>query len=244
MKLKNIFCILLVVLSFMSWACFIDEPQNLFPKVVTGDFANGASWEVQFDNIKTNKINVANHRTFLWYDGWLNSWFESKQISSDNQVFYKYAQVLAKFPLTINCTFNPFLITNENIDTVGRVVRDENGNAIALQNGETMDDTSRITKFCLLYWGKNKRWIILKDIKNPNVKIITNNSQRRALFGKYVFQNKYGFKEQQIIFMVAYFETANGFKSHADGLTSLMKTLPHQLDGVIRIGVLQNEKPK
>lgn len=256
MKLKNIFCILLIGLTFKATllACFIDQPKNLFPKVVTADFDNGASWEVQFDNIKRDKINTNNSMSFFWYDnsdddgnaktGWLDSWFIQKSITDTQKSFYQFTQVLAKFPLTINCTFNPFQITNEDIKTSDRVLRDQNGNAIALQEGQTMNDTSKITRFCLLYWGKNKRWIVLKDIKNPNVKVITNTSDRQALFGKYVFQNKYGFKNKQIIFMVAYFETKNNLKSYKYGLEVLMKKMPHELDGVIKIGVLQNQKPK
>ena len=232
------------------FSCFVDEPQSLFPKVVSADFSNGASWQVQFTNIKTDKIQINNQRVFQWYDnsqnheGWLQQYFRKNNITVQHQNFYKYAQVLASFPLTINCSFNPFEITNQLLQTSNRVLRDQNGNAIRLEDGQTMNDTSKVVRFCLLYFGKNKRWILHKDIKNPNVKVITNNSQRTSLFGKYVFQNKYGFKQKQIMFVVPYFETENGFKSHPNGLNDLMKRMPHQLDGVIRIGVLQNTKPR
>ena len=256
--MKNNFVIFALVIYLFAindvHSCFMDQPQNMLPKIVSADFSNGASWQVQFPNRKTDKIPAYNGRMFFWYndnlqttnidEGWLSKWFASNSITEDNKQFYKHAEVLASFPLTINCSFNPFQITNETIATSNRVLRDANGNAIQLENGLSMDDQSKITRFCLLYWGKNKKWTVLKDIKNPNYQIIMNTSHKTSMFGKYVFQNKYGFKQNQIMFIVAYFETQNGFKTHPQGLNDLIKKRPHEINGVIRVGVLQNQKPR
>ena len=83
--------------------------------------------------------------------------------------------------------FNPFQITN--------------------LDGTTTDDTSKITRLTLLYWQVNKKWRVHKDIKNPKFNIITQDGSKKAFFGKYVFENKYGFNQNQIMFIVAYFET-------------------------------------
>ena len=256
--MKSFFTIFtIIVCLFMTtnvFCCFMDQPQNMLPKIVSADFSNGASWQVQFPNRKTDKIPAYNGRMFFWYndnlqttnidEGWLSKWFASNSITEDNKQFYKHAEVLASFPLTINCSFNPFQITKEDVLTSNRVLRDANGNAIQLENGLSMDDQSKITRFCLLYWGKNKKWTVLKDIKNPNYQIIMNTSHKTSMFGKYVFQNKYGFKQNQIMFIVAYFETQNGFKTPPQGLNTLIQKRPHEINGVIRVGVLQNQKPR
>lgn len=134
-------------------------------------------------------------------------YFLKYKLSLNEQQFYQYADVLSNFPLTIICSFNPFETTNESLNNLNRVIRDQNGNAIKLQNGQIMNDSSKITKFCLLYWTKNKKWIIHKNILNPKYQIITNDSNRTSLFGKYSLQNSFGLKQKQIMFIVAYFET-------------------------------------
>ena len=70
--MKNNFVIFaLVILLFAAnnvYSCFMDQPQNMLPKIVSADFSNGASWEVQFPNRKTDKIlNVL----FMYYTSFL-----------------------------------------------------------------------------------------------------------------------------------------------------------------------------
>jgi len=43
-KLFAIVLIFTFCVTTKLFSCFVDEPQSLFPKVVSADFSNGASW--------------------------------------------------------------------------------------------------------------------------------------------------------------------------------------------------------
>lgn len=191
-------------------ACFMDDPKFLFQKTVIEELKNGYFWQVEFPYYNPEKQN-----SIYWYDGLYDNIIKQYNLKQEDAEFYKYADFICTFPLTINCNF----ISNDN---------------------------AKITKIILLYWNKNHKWSILKQINNPNY-VINNDTQKKALFGKYVFSNSMGFKKNQILFIYAYFETQNGNKTH-DNLTSLLTTsninnLPHKIDGVIRIGISDNKKP-
>lgn len=156
--------------------------------------------------------------TKQWYDGSLDNFLKQFNLNNQQRQFYKKANVFSSFPLTINCNINNF-----------------------------QSDNSKIKRLVLLYWNKNHKWTILKDLRKNTDHIDYNSSQKKALFGKYVFNSSMGYKENQILFICCYFETQNGSKTH-DNLNQLLtktnlNTLPHNVNGVIKIGVLGNKKP-
>lgn len=155
--------------------------------------------------------------TQYWYDNSLQKFFQQFNLTQEQKAFYKYTNIVSSFPLTINCNVNSF-----------------------------QSDNSKIKRLVLLYWNKNHKWSILKDIKNTEF-VNYNDVQKKALFGKYVFGNSMGFKNRQMLFICCYFETQNGNKTH-DNLTEMLtkttvNTLPHNVNGVIKIGVSDNKKP-
>ena len=125
--LKKILLFIFLFLTISIFACFLTQVQ-IFNKVVSADFDDGASWQCQFQNIQLKQ--KSNYRCFLWYDGifqygeyntntgWLASWFQKNNISNEDRQFYLWADVIQTFPLTINCAFHPFEIVDEKNSTV------------------------------------------------------------------------------------------------------------------------------
>lgn len=126
---------------------------------------------------------------------------------------------MASFPLTINLQFLGF------------------------------ENNAKTNRACLLYLDKSGKWQMLKQIKNVKWNIETNTGNMRALFGQHVIKNQMNFKDNEILFILCYFESSD---STTHNLTQLLSTREststltqdriNQL-GIIAIRVISNRKP-
>ena len=93
--------------------------------------------------------------------------------------------VECSFPMTLNVSFSGFL--------------DDGGEQV----------TEPITRMCLLYFSTAGKWIILKDIRNPQFTVVTDADGQRALFGKHTLTSSLGYTAGQTLPILLYFRTEN-----------------------------------
>lgn len=93
--------------------------------------------------------------------------------------------VECSFPVTLNVSFSGFL--------------DDGGEQV----------TEPITRMCLLYFSTAGKWIILKDIRNPQFTVVTDADGQRALFGKHTLTSSLGYTAGQTLPILLYFRTEN-----------------------------------
>lgn len=100
-----------------------------------------------------------------------------------------------------------------------------------------------ITRMCILYFSKDKRWIIYKEIRNPKFKVIYEDDELRALFGKYAISHPLGYSEGEPLPILIYFESEH-YKSFT--LDSVLDSKnPKPIDKqVIAIIVKNNTTPR
>lgn len=104
-------------------------------------------------------------------------------------------------------------------------------------------ESEKVTRCCFLYLDKTGRWKILRDIKNPKYEVTSNTGDMKAMFGKYSIQSTFGYKSCQILFVLAYFETANRSTHNLETLLNTTYTDPSSIPGVIRFGIIENTNP-
>lgn len=103
------------------------------------------------------------------------------------------------------------------------------------------DDNSVPTRICLLYYNKSGKWTIIKDMR-PRFNISSNTGIKSAVFGRYVFQQNYGYKNGDIIPCIIYIESET---SRTHDLQQLLSgTLNWDIEGVLYLGVIDNTRPR
>ena len=103
------------------------------------------------------------------------------------------------------------------------------------------DDNSVPTRICLLYYNKSGKWTIVKDLR-LGVNISSNTGVKSAMFGRYVFQQNYGYKNGDIIPCIIYIESQTS-KTH-DLQQLLSGTLNWDTEGILYLGVIDNTRPR
>lgn len=98
-----------------------------------------------------------------------------------------YATIIqASFPITLQLSFSGFLSSS----------------------GTQVSEP--ITRMCILYFSRDKRWIIYKEIRNPQFEVISSNAEElRALFGKHTIPHSLGYSEGEALPILIYFESEN-----------------------------------
>lgn len=100
-----------------------------------------------------------------------------------------------------------------------------------------------VTRLCFLYLDKSGKWKILKDIRNPQFTVTSNDGVSKAMFGKYSVQSTFGYKTTEILFLLAYFETANRSSHNLNTLLNTTYQDPTTVDGAVRLSVITNKNP-
>ena len=112
---------------------------------------------------------------------WYPGWGDDPEDS------YEYAlSVETSFPVTLNINFSKFL--------------DENGEEVS----------EPVTRMCILYFSPEGKWIIYKEIKNPEFTVISDDVEdERALFGKHTITSSLGYKNGETLPILLYYRTEN-----------------------------------
>lgn len=227
-----------LILSFISigvFACFMDQPKTLetISRFLEFDYnSNTASLTLFVPRNKVQDITKYNSNiTNSHIVNWVNQNYSNK-LSYYTTITESEDCVMLSYPITINCEFHGFK-----------------------DNDDKIIENITIKRMCLLYFGKDNKWKIIKDIHNPSGEIISETSQGKSMFGKYILTKDTGFNSNEILFITFYFEgvdkNGNTYKTHQN-INNLINTAPHLLNyetneqtkiRVIKIGIRDNVKP-
>lgn len=102
----------------------------------------------------------------------------------------------------------------------------------------------KIKRACLLYLNKNGKWIIIVNINNPKQNIVSNNGEKKSPFGINSIKQTYGYKPGQILYILTYYQSENFATHNLKNLLTKKVSDPSKVQGVIAIGIIENERPK
>lgn len=123
-----------------------------------------------------------------------------------------YAMVIeTAFPCTLSVNFSGFI--------------DADGNEV----------TEPIIRMCVLYFSTAGKWVILKDIRNPQYRIVSTADEKLALFGRHTIPSPMGYAKGRIIPIMLYFSSANysNFDLSAVLKSPLKTPLPNTAIGLV-----------
>lgn len=132
---------------------------------------------------------------------------------------YGFAAVSqVSFPVTLSINFSGF------VDGQGQAV------------------TEPITRMSLLYFSTAGRWVVLRDIRNPQFDVICAPDETRTLFGQRTITSAMGYRASEIMPVLVYFSTANyqNFDLASVLASTNRAVLPSQTIGLMPTG---NTKP-